>query len=465
MTERPVVAAVDVSQLLDERGMSRFNVWLVIFAFFIVLFDGYDITAMGFAAPLLIKAWHITDQAALGRVLGASILGMLIGSPIFGYIGDRYGRRVALISSMILFGALTWATVLATSLQHLLALRFLAGIGIGGLMPNIVALTAEFAPRQYRATMIIVMFTGVAFGGGLPGPVAALLAPHYGWQILFVVGGCIPILVGMACALWLPESIKFLAIKEGRQQDALKLLARLRPDKTFGPDTKFAIRDEGRQAASSISPKHLFEGGLAWITPVLWLLFICNLMGYMFLMSWTPVLLSSLRMPVSKAAVANSLFQLGGAIGGWVLARPMDKYGVTPMKVISTISIPAVALIGFLGTVSLPLLLVLEFFAGFCVLSLQFGLNAISGMIYPTSVRSVGSGWALAIGRVGSVFGPVVGGILIAKHLSVPQLYLFAAIPFVITAIACFTLGRLFKTRFQSASFSQAQAAKAVARS
>jgi AAHS family 4-hydroxybenzoate transporter-like MFS transporter len=450
--------------LLDERGMSRFNMWLVAFTFFIVLFDGYDITSMGFAAPAVMRSLHLTDQAAMGRILGASILGMLFGSPTFGYIGDRWGRRIAIISSILSFGVFSWLTALATTIPQFAILRFLTGLGLAGVMPNTVALVGEFAPLRYRASMIIVMFSGVAFGGGLPGPIAAWLVPKYGWQVLFTVGGVIPVAVAILCIFLLPESIKFLAIKKGRQQDAIKLLRRLRPDRTFGPETTFAIRDEGRQV-TTLSPKHLFGDGLALITPLLWVLFITNLLGYMFLVSWTPALLSSIHLPISKAATASMLFQIGGAIGGWVLARPMDKYGLAPMKLISIVSIFAVASIGILGTRSEPLLMIVEFFAGFCILSLQFGVNAISAIIYPTSFRAVGSGWALTVGRMGSVFGPVIGGVLIAMHLSVPRLYMLAAIPFAVTTVACFLLSPLLAARLKNTGAAYDRTATAAVKS
>lgn len=261
----PVQSPVDVTRLLDERGMSRFNIGLVVFMFLIVLFAGYNISVMGFAAPLLIKAWHIGNQASLAKVLGASVFGMLFGSPIFGYFGDRFGRRRAIIISIILFTAFTWVTVFATTLDQLMVLRLLAGVGLGGILPNVVALVAEFAPRRYCATMIIFMMTGIAVGAGLPGPVAAGLVPQFGWTVLFTVGGAVSFVVALGCISWLPESIKFLVIKEGRQKDAIRLLTRLRPDMTFGPDTTFSIPNEQRQVASP-SPKHLFRNGLAWIT-------------------------------------------------------------------------------------------------------------------------------------------------------------------------------------------------------
>lgn len=453
---------VDVTQLLDERGMSRFNMGLVAFMFLIVLFAGYNISLMGFAAPLLIKAWHIGNQASLAKVLGASVFGMLFGSPMFGYFGDRYGRRRAIIISIILFCAFTWVTVFATTLNQIMLLRLFAGVGLGGILPNVVALVAEFAPRRYCATMIIVMMTGIAFGAGLPGPVAAGLVPKFGWTVLFSVGGAVSFVVALGCIVWLPESIRFLVIKEGRQKDAIRLLARLRPDMTFSPDTTFSISNERQQAASP-SPKHLFQNGLSWITTLLWLMFVCNLMGYMFLLSWTPVLLSTLQLPIAKVAIANSVFFLGGAIGGWILARPMDRFGLTVMKVLFALSVPVVALIGVVGGISEPLLMIIQFLAGFCVLSTQYALNVASALFYPTSIRSVGSGCAFGVGRLGSVFGPVLGGILIGMHLGVRPLYTMAAIPFLVGTIACFILARVYAARSQDAGPAQTKAKGAPA--
>ncbi len=443
---------VDVSHIIDERGVTAFNIRLVIFAFFIVLTDGYDITAMGFAAPSLIRDWGITDQSALGPVLGASLIGMLFGAPVLGMIGVRFGRKKAIIGSCLIFGVFTWLAVLATSLPQLFGLRLIAGIGIGGLLPNIIALTAEFAPRRYRATMIIVMFSGVSFGGAIPGAVSALLVPSHGWPILFTVGGVIPVAVALACMIGLPESIKYLVVRKDRARVA-RLLKSLEHTGEFPANVDFVIRDEIQHPG--VSPKYLFRDGLALITPLLWLLFVLNLMGYFFLVSWTPVLLSSANIPLGKAALAQSLFQFGGAVGGWILCRPMDTKGLTPVAILFTIAIPTVALIGYLGTISEPLLMIAEFFAGFCVLGGQFALNAFSALIYPTSFRSKGAGWALGVGRIGSIVGPILGGVLIATHMPVQQLYLIAAIPFAVGAAVCFVLARLHFRRFQGSGMGQ----------
>ena len=438
---------MDVSRIIDERKVDAFNVKLVAFSFLIVLLDGYDITAISFAAPELIKAWGITDRSALGPVFSASLLGMLFGAPGLGYVGDRYGRRIAIVASSLIFGAFTWGAVLASSLNELMILRFLAGIGIGGLLPNAIALNAEFAPKRFRATMIILMFTGVTFGGALPGVVSVALVPKYGWQVLFVIGGVLPIVAAVAAALALPESIKYLVVKGGRRAQIAALLAKMEPGLRVDANTEFTI--QGEKAYAGFSVKQLFGDGLGAITPLLWLLFVINLLVFYFLLSWTPTLLTSANVPIAKAAIATTLFQLGGTVGGLVLARPMDKMGLTPVALLFAASVPVIAAIGYVGVRSEALLMIVVFLGGFCVLGLQFGLNATAAMIYPTSIRSNGAGWALGVGRVGSIAGPLVGGALIAMKAPVQQLYVIAAVPLLVGAIACFVLMRLYVGRFR----------------
>lgn len=445
----------DVSRFIDERKMTRFNAGLVIWSFFIVLFDGYDISAISFAAPELIRNWGITNRAALGPVFSASLFGILVGSPLFGYLGDRYGRKFAIIGSCLVFGAFTLAACWAASLQDLLYLRFFAGIGIGGLLPNLIALNAEYAPRRFRATMIIVMFTGITFGGSVPGGVSVWLVPHYGWQAIFAVGGALPIVMAVAAALWLPESLKHLVVREGERERAVRLLSALSPQVPVDAGTRLVVADE--KIYHGFNPKYLFEGGLALITPLLWICFACNLMGFYFLISWLPTLLTGAKLPPSEAAIATALVQIGGAVGGLALARPIDAKGFLPVTILFACAVLAMGALGYVGLSSAPALMVTVFLAGFCVLGLQFGLNASSAMIYPTSVRSNGSGWAFGVGRVGSVLGPIVGGILIGMKVPLQDLFLWATLPFLVGTAACTALTRLYFSRFGGLSLSSAK--------
>src|SRR5215469_4939579 len=251
---------VDISRLIDERGVNAFNVGLVIFAFFIILLDGYDIGAAAFAAPSLIKEWHITDRGALGTLFSASLFGILFGSTIFGWIGDRYGRVAAIVASCVTFGLFTLAACWATDIDTLIWLRFIAGIGIGGLPPTLIALTAEFSPAKKRSTMVIVMFCGITLGGAVPGWVSAAFVGTYGWQVLFALGGIFPLVIALAAALWLPESLKFLVLKGGRTARISRIVNRIDPSLQTDASTVFTVQDEKQY--ENFSPKYLFQDGL-----------------------------------------------------------------------------------------------------------------------------------------------------------------------------------------------------------
>ena len=431
---------IDIANYVDGRKFSAFNWKLLALSFLVMLVDGFDVTVAAFAVPDLIKAWNV-EASAFGPVLGASLFGILFGAPIFGLIGDRYGRKTAIVVSYLTFGICTLLAAWSGSVAQLAILRFLAGIGIGGILPNIVALNAEFAPRRLAATAVIMSFTGIAFGGALPGPIAAFLVPHYGWPILFIIGGGIPLILAGFIAIWLPESIRYLALKD-RQTDVAKLVKSMDAGKGPSGPIQFVVHGEDKK----LPFKYLFAGELAIMTPLLWLLFALNLMAYFFLISWMPTLLSSANVPLTKAALATAVFQLGGVIGALSVARPIDRLGMSPITLCFILGIPIVGAIGYIGLLSTSHLIAIVFFAGFCTLGAQMGLNAISAMLYPTALRSTGSGWAFGVGRVGSIIGPVLGGLLITK-LDVQHLYLIAAIPFVLGSIASFFMMRMFTAR------------------
>lgn len=445
-------STIDVSRLIDERKMNAFNARLVILSFFVILIDGYDIAAVAYAGPFLVKEWGLTSMAALSFAFSAGLVGILFGSPLFGFVGDRYGRKKAMIGSCITFGVFTLAAVRATSVSDLIILRFLAGFGIGGLLPNIIALNAEFAPRRVRATMIIIMFTGITFGGAVPWAISYWLAPQYGWQLLFWVGGIAPIVMSVAVLLWMPESIKFLVVKTRNQAEVARLVARLSSSLDVAPGTTFVIRDE--QNYASFSPKLLFADGLHYLTPLLWVLFVCNLMAFYFTSQWLPTVLPSVGVSRDNGAGALALFQIGGTIGGLLLSRQLDKKGLAPVVILFLLSMPIVASIGY-SVGSVPVLMVVAFLAGFCLLGLQFGINATSAMIYPTSIRSNGSGWAFGVGRFGSIAGPIIAGFLLDMHYPIHQIFMLLLIPLGIGTVASFAMARLYYEKFQGHGLGQ----------
>jgi AAHS family 4-hydroxybenzoate transporter-like MFS transporter len=420
---------VAISQFLDEHGVGSFQIKLILWSVIIAFIDGYDIGAIAFAVPSLIKEWHVAPKD-LGIVLSASNFGVLFGSQIFGWIGDRYGRKTALITANLLFGVFTFIAAYSTNLTEMSVLRFIAGLGIGGVIPNIVSINAESAPRNSRATLAIIAAGMVPLGGALAGFAAAAFVPTYGWQVLFYIGGVAPIVFALIAMYGLPESIKFMTLHEKHREKIVALLKEIRPDYTPPANARFVIEDEA-QAPSN--PLNLFGDGLAAITPLTWLIFACNLMGYFFLISWTPTLLGAAHVPPQTAALAGAGLQVGGTVGSLLFCWWVQRARFLAIAIMFVVAVPVVASIGYVGLSSTAALLAITFFAGFMVLGIQSGINVVGAMIYPTSLRANGSGWQLGIGRLGAIAGPLIGALFVG--MPVPELYMWSAIPFAVGAV------------------------------
>ena len=439
MADQPVVP---VSRLLDERGLGSFQIVLLIWSFFLVLIDGYDIAAIAFAAPHLVRDWHVSPKA-LGPVFSASLVGILFGSALFGWVGDRYGRKASLIAANLVFGVFTVGAAYAGNLDQMFWLRLLAGLGIGGVIPNVVAINAESAPRRLRATLAIIGVGFVPLGGAIPGFVTAALVPTHGWQIIFMIGGIVPIIIGIAAIFGLPESIKYMALHESQRAKMAAAIRSISPGTVVPPNARFVIEDE--QQVQGFSPKYLFGQGLQLITPLLWLLFALNLMGYFFLISWTPTLMTAAKLPPTTVALSGASLQIGGTVGALLLCWWLQKHRFLAVAIMFVLAVPIVGAIGYAGLTSQTALLITIFFAGFFVLGIQSAINVIGALVYPTSLRANGSGWELGIGRIGSIVGPLVGALFVG--MSVERLYMWSALPFVVGAVVCFVIWRLNEQR------------------
>ena len=438
-------AEVQVSHFLNEHGLGAFQIKLIVWSILLALIDGYDIGAIAFAAPHLIAEWHVPPKA-LGLVLSASNIGVLFGSQIFGWIGDTYGRKVALIAANLLFGIFTFIAASAADLTQLSWLRFVAGLGIGGVIPNIVAINAESAPSNLRATLAIIAAGMVPMGGALAGFASAAFLPSYGWPILFKIGGIVPIAIALAAIAGLPESIKYMTLHESQRGKMEALLAAIRPGFKAPPNARFVVEDE--QQFPSSNPVYLFGQGLALITPLTWLMFAFNLMGYFFLISWTPTLMTAAHATPTVAALSGAALQVGGTAGALILCSWLQRHRFLAIAILFVIAVPVVASIGFAGLTSTTALLIATFLAGALVLGIQSGINVVGAMIYPTSLRANGSGWQLGIGRLGAIIGPFLGALFVG--LPVEQLYVWSALPFAAGAVVTFLIYALNKARLKA---------------
>ena len=432
---------IDVANLIETEKANWFRISIIIWACGIMAFEGYDMQVLAYAAPSIIKAWGVS-KSSFGWVFGLGLFGYLLGATLLGHLGDRFGRKKMIVGGCLLFGAFTFVTSYATTLHALMALRIMAGVGLGVSIPNTIALAAEYTSSKVRAITIGFMFIGYNIGGATGGLVAAKFVPMLGWPILFRVGGIAPILLAATLVFMLPESIRFLALKQNRPDRIAAIVARLMPNQVMAPDTRFVLREESH---GGFSVKYLFTDGRAVMTSLLWLAFIASLVGHYFLTSWLPTVLSGTGVSMAHAVMAGSVFQIGGSCGNLIVTRLLDRKGIIAIAGAFALATPLTVLIGFAGA-SDALLMVIVFLTGACILGGQVGLNAVSGTVYPTYIRSTGTGWALGVGRIGSIISPVIGGYLI-NVLPTSSLFICTAIPVLLCAGATFFLGRTPMTR------------------
>jgi len=302
---------IDLAEFIDQQPVGGFQFRLLLTCAAVLFLDGFDTQAIGYVAPALAKEWGLT-KGALGPVFSAGLFGLMIGALVFGPLADRVGRKKIIILSTLAFGIGALVTAFVQDVNMLLAIRFLTGLGLGGAMPNAIAMTSEFNPRRRRATMLMIMFCGFSVGAALGGLLAAALIPQFGWRSVFVVGGVAPLLLVPILALRLPESVRFLALTGRANERVAQLLTFISPKAVFAPATQFVIHEPG---LAGIPVLHLFREGRTPVTLLLWVVFFMSLLDLYFLSNWLPTVLNDLGASVSSAAAIGSMLQVGGVSG------------------------------------------------------------------------------------------------------------------------------------------------------
>jgi MFS transporter, AAHS family, 4-hydroxybenzoate transporter len=430
-------AIIDVNQVIERQRIGRFQIGLAALLLLCMFVDGFEAQAPSFVAPALLADLHLRRDA-MGLVFGAGNLGLMLGAVLLGILGDRTGRKRAIVVGCLVLAAFSFATMYATDIGTLRLLRIGSGLGVGGVLPSVIALGTEYSPQRVQAAAVWVLLIGYQTGAASGALVSTFLVKDFGWQAMFFIGGVLPLVTALLVLLALPESVRFLALNPG-QRGLARILSRMNPGFAVTQNTRFVLHEETRPGVKLV---HLFSEGRAGYTLLLWAVFISNLFALQFLVTWLPTVLESPSISRNTAALASVLVQAGGVAGGLVLSRFLDKGGLRPMAIGFALGVPMVALIGSAGG-STAILMLATFGAGCAVLGGQTNLNAIAGRFYPTFIRSNGVGWANGVGRIGSILGPVIGGVLIGLDLPISELFLFAAVPPLCAAIGCFALARL----------------------
>jgi AAHS family 4-hydroxybenzoate transporter-like MFS transporter len=434
-----VRTVVNVAELVDEQVSNRFHTKLIALCAAIVFIDGFDNLALGYVAPVLVKTWHLTPHS-LAPVFVASQIGIVVGAMIMGPVADRFGRKPLLVLSTTWFGIMALVTATATSLSSLLLIRLIGGLALGGAMPNAVALTAEWSPRRNRTSLVTLMFCGFALGSAVGGTLAASLMPFFGWQSVFLIGGVLPIVLAIILVVALPESIRLLAARGTENARIRTILARLQPHRVFDASTVF-IPGESHQS-KNFSVADLFTDGRAGSTILLWVMLFASLFEATFLLSWLPTFMHRMGLTPARAAGVTVLVPVGGILGALLIGKLLDRRGAYVFTIVYIVG--ATFIVGFSATNAITGLLVpAAFGTGFCIIGAQMAGTAFAGTFYPTVIRSSGVGWALGVGRVGSIVAPILGGVMLSLNWSTFGIFAGGAIPPLVAAAAALGISRL----------------------
>ena len=427
-----------VNDIIDNRPMGRFQIRTILLGGLVLFLDGYDAQTIGFLATPIAESRDI-PVTAFGPIFSASLIGLMIAAMLAGPIADRWGRKWPIIFSTFMLAIFSMLTAFSTSFNQLLIFRFLTGLGLGGALPNVVALSSEYVPKRLLAVLVSVLFCGLPLGGFICGMLSSALLPVWGWQSVFYIGGALPFLLSLLLIPLLPESVKFLSQRGDNPRKIAKLMASIAPEIAVDINQlSFAAPAAARKA---VPIKYLFTDGRAVGTILLWIPNFMNLLLMYVIVNWLPALLRASGMTVSDGVMATSFFSLGGILGS--LAEGfLIKFG-GPYKILlsefglSGLFIASMAMMAD----SWPLVIILAFLLGFLVIGAQAGLNALAANFYPTSIRSTGVGWALGIGRIGSIIGPILAGMLLSIEWQPWQVLLAGAVP-ALFALGAILLGR-----------------------
>lgn len=401
------MTATDIGRVLDDGPFSRLQKAVIFLAAMAIVLDGFDGQMIGFAIPLIIDEWGIT-KAAFAPAVASGLIGMAVGMAAAGIAADRIGRRLVLASSVLLFGAATMAIGFAHDVMTIIALRFVAGLGIGGALPCASTLTAEYAPARVRTLAVTITIVCYPLGGALAGLFAAEVLPAYGWRGLFWIGGAIPVAFALAMFALLPESPRFLAHQRRRWAELVALLGRM--GRALPADTEFSDAAE-RASGERAGFRALFEGGLARDTLALCAAFFMVVLALYTTFSWLPTMLASEGVPVATASQGLTAYNLGGVIGALACAFFINRFGSRWPMALACLAAAASAFVmaGMNVAANVGSLIFGFGVHGLFVNAAQVSLYALCAFVFPTVVRATGTATALAVGRGGGIVSAFVG--------------------------------------------------------
>ncbi|KVH59600.1 MFS transporter [Burkholderia cepacia] len=421
---------INLQALSDDARLGKLHGVALFWCALIIVFDGYDLAVAGIALPAIMKEMGV-NPAQAGFMVSSALFGMMFGNIVFGTVAERIGRRRAIAACLTLFSVFTAAAGLAPTPVLFGVARFLAGIGIGGVMPNVIAHMTEYAPRRVRNTLVTLMFSGYSVGGMLAAVMGKGMIDAHGWQSVFVAAGA-PVLLVPLLMKWMPESLPFL-IRHGRTDELARIAQRLDPAYRRQPGDCYVVPRVDHTGNAPV--RQLFDDGRGFSTVMFWIAcFMCLFMVYA-LSSWLTRLMAgagySLGSALTFVLVLNAGAMAGAIGGGWLADRLPIKTVLVSMYLLAAVSI---TLLGY--PMPTALLFVLVGLAGASTIGTQIVNCAYAGQFYPMAIRSTGIGWTLGVGRSGAILAPIVIGVLVGIDLPLAQNFMAIGLPALVAAVA-----------------------------
>lgn len=422
---------MQIQTFLDQKKWSRFQSLIFIMMFLLAFFDGMDTAVIGYITPDLIRDWQIS-RADIIPVLSAALVGAAIGALVLGPLADRFGRKTLLIISAFVFSIGCVLSSFAENLTQLEILRFLTGLGLGAALPNAVTLLSEYCPSHKRGFIVNTMYCGFPLGAAIGGFLAASIIPHFGWKNMLLISGILPVILTILMMILLPESVRYLLLKRGKDHEIQKILVKIDP---IAKNHHFLLDGGGMNMSMLQAMKSVFSPKYLVGTLSLWLCFFCGLMIFYAIVSWMPVLFKEAGLPVHLGPMVSGLFALGGIgamLNGWMMDHFNGNYAIAICTFLTAL---CVALIGPAIHWSLGLFIVVIIFAGTFQNTAQSSLPVLAAKFYPTEARTTGVSWMCGIGRFGAVAGTVCMGYMANQNLEWTQIFTVLAIPAVVMTV------------------------------
>lgn len=427
---------------IDERRLGGFQLRTVLLCGLIMLLDGFDTQAINYMAPAITQDWGVS-KGTMATIFSAALVGLMIGYLLLAPLSDKLGHKRLVMAGVAIFSLSTLASVWAQNPDQLIIMRFITGIGLGAATPSTIALTAEYSPKRLRASLVLAIYCGFSLGFVAANYVAGWLIPAYGWRSVFVVGAVLPLALLPVLAWRLPESISYL-LRRAENAKAYVLVRRI--DRTLPETANSQIEVESADPGKRIKVTELLAGRQLLGTVLLWVVFAINLAMFYGLQSWMPTILTERGYSAGTLATAASMTTIGGIAVAFVVGPAMDRLGAYGS--LSTLYFVGC---GFLVLMSLVLgspvwlVLVAIFLIGCTISGGQKSVIALAASFYPEEVRSTGVGWALGIGRVGGILGPVIVGGLLAGGVGHERLFMILVVPTALCGLIVLYLGHRAK--------------------